>query len=94
MTQMRRGAVEYCVMALLRDRDRYGLELARALVEADGLVSSEGTIYPLLSRLRNERPGGNLLAGIRARPAASVLLAHGTGPGVAEALRRTLGAVP
>jgi PadR family transcriptional regulator PadR len=54
MTQMRRGAVEYCVMALLRDRDRYGLELARALVDADGLVSSEGTIYPLLSRLRNE----------------------------------------
>lgn len=54
MSQMRRGAVEYCVMALLRDRDRYGLELARTLVAADGLVSSEGTIYPLLSRLRNE----------------------------------------
>jgi PadR family transcriptional regulator PadR len=54
MSQMRRGAVEYCVMALLRDRERYGLELARALVASDGLVSSEGTIYPLLSRLRND----------------------------------------
>lgn len=54
MSQMRRGAVEYCVMALLRDRDCYGLELARTLVASDGLVSSEGTIYPLLSRLRSE----------------------------------------
>lgn len=54
MSQMRRGAVEYCVMALLRDRDRYGLELARALVASDRLVSSEGTVYPLLSRLRSD----------------------------------------
>jgi len=51
---MRRGAIEYCVMALLRDRDRYGLEIARTLVASGDLVSSEGTIYPLLSRLRND----------------------------------------
>jgi len=54
MSQMRRGAIEYCVMALLRDRDRYGLEIARTLVASGDLVSSEGTIYPLLSRLRND----------------------------------------
>ena len=52
LSQMRRGAIEYCVLALLRDRDRYGFELTRALSDADGLVTSEGTIYPLLSRLR------------------------------------------
>jgi PadR family transcriptional regulator PadR len=54
LAQMRRGAIEYCVLALLRDEDRYGLELARALAEADGLVTSEGTVYPLLTRLRRE----------------------------------------
>jgi PadR family transcriptional regulator PadR len=54
LTQMRRGAIEYCVLALLCDRDRYGFELIRALSEADGLVTSEGTVYPLLTRLRHE----------------------------------------
>jgi PadR family transcriptional regulator PadR len=51
---MRRGAIEYCVLALLRERERYGFELVRELSAADGLVTSEGTLYPLLSRLRNE----------------------------------------
>ncbi len=53
LAQMRRGAIEFCVLALLRDGDRYGLDLARTLA-ADGLVTSEGTIYPLLARLRQD----------------------------------------
>jgi PadR family transcriptional regulator, regulatory protein PadR len=52
LTQLRRGALEYCVLALLRDDARYGVELIRRLSEVDGMVTSEGTIYPLLSRLR------------------------------------------
>ncbi len=55
LSQLRRGAVEYCVLALLRDRERYGFELVRKLSEVDGLVTSEGTIYPLLTRLRRDR---------------------------------------
>jgi PadR family transcriptional regulator PadR len=54
LTQLRRGAVEYCVLALLRDDDRYGFELVRDLADTDGLVTSEGTIYPLLARLRRD----------------------------------------
>ncbi|MHB1582718.1 MAG: PadR family transcriptional regulator [Acidimicrobiales bacterium] len=54
LTQMRRGAIEYCVLALLRDHDRYGFDLTRTLADADGLVTSEGTVYPLLSRLRQD----------------------------------------
>src|SRR6058998_3525479 len=54
ITQMRRGTLEYCVLALLRDQARYGFDLVRTLAEADGLVTSEGTIYPLLSRLRRD----------------------------------------
>jgi PadR family transcriptional regulator, regulatory protein PadR len=53
MAQMRRGAIEFCVMALLRDEERYGLDLSRTLA-ADGLVTSEGTMYPLLARLRQD----------------------------------------
>jgi PadR family transcriptional regulator, regulatory protein PadR len=55
MTQIRRGAIEYCVLALLRDGgEQYGFDLVRQLAAADELVTSEGTIYPLLTRLRQE----------------------------------------
>jgi PadR family transcriptional regulator, regulatory protein PadR len=54
LSQMRRGAIEYCVLALLRDQERYGFDLVKALSIHDGLVTSEGTIYPLLSRLRED----------------------------------------
>lgn len=54
ISQLRRGTVEYCVLALLRDGERYGFELVRELAGIDGLVTSEGTIYPLLTRLRKD----------------------------------------
>jgi PadR family transcriptional regulator PadR len=54
VSQLRRGTVEYCVLALLRDGERYGFELVRELAKADVLVTSEGTIYPLLTRLRKD----------------------------------------
>ena len=55
VSQLRRGTVEYCVLALLRGGARYGFELVRELSDVDGLVTSEGTIYPLLTRLRKEQ---------------------------------------
>ena len=54
LPQLRRGALEYCVIPLLRESPRYGFDIVRELSEADGLLTSEGTIYPLLSRLRKE----------------------------------------
>ncbi len=54
LAQLRRGSVQYCVLAMLRDGERYGFELTRELADADGLVTSEGTVYPLLARLRQE----------------------------------------
>ncbi|MET7849780.1 PadR family transcriptional regulator [Streptomyces avermitilis] len=54
MSQLRRGILQFCVLALLRDGERYAFELVRELCDAHGLVTSEGTIYPLLSRLRKE----------------------------------------
>jgi len=54
LAQMRRGTLQYCVLALLSSSERYGFELVRALGEVGGMVTSEGTIYPLLSRLRRD----------------------------------------
>jgi PadR family transcriptional regulator PadR len=54
LAQMRRGTLQYCVLSLLADEERYGFDLVRSLAELDGMVTSEGTIYPLLSRLRRD----------------------------------------
>jgi PadR family transcriptional regulator PadR len=50
----RKGQSQYCVLALLADEERYGFDLVKALGEVEGMVTSEGTIYPLLSRLRRD----------------------------------------
>lgn len=51
-TALRRGTLEFCVLALLADGERYGVELVRQLGAERALATSEGTLYPLLSRLR------------------------------------------
>ena len=53
-TQLRRGLLPYCVLALLRDGECYGVKIVRELSAVDGMMTSEGTIYPLLSRLRKQ----------------------------------------
>ncbi|MFD4337308.1 PadR family transcriptional regulator [Streptomyces anulatus] len=52
--QLRKGVLEYCVLALMRDSPRYGVELLHALEESGALATSQGTVYPLLSRLRRD----------------------------------------
>jgi PadR family transcriptional regulator PadR len=54
LPQLRRGVLEHCVLATLRDGEGYGFELVKTLADADGLLTSEGTIYPLLARLRRD----------------------------------------
>ncbi len=44
--------MEHCVLAALSRGERYGFDLARELANAGRLIASEGTIYPLLARLR------------------------------------------
>ena len=51
-TNIRKGVLEYCVLAKLAQRDMYGLELADSLVSR-GLTASEGSLYPLLARMRD-----------------------------------------
>ncbi|WIM96845.1 PadR family transcriptional regulator [Actinoplanes oblitus] len=49
---LRRGTLEFCVLAMVEFEDRYGTEIVRRLGEERTLAATEGTIYPLLSRLR------------------------------------------
>lgn len=53
LTELRRGVLGPCVLALLDERPRFGLELVRDLSAAGSLLTSEGTVYPLLNRLRD-----------------------------------------
>jgi PadR family transcriptional regulator PadR len=55
VAELRRGTLQYCVLALLREEERYGFDIVRALGAVDGMVTGEGTIYPLLSRLRRDK---------------------------------------
>jgi PadR family transcriptional regulator PadR len=54
LAQLRRGVIEHCVLALLERSPQYGFDLVRTLAAVEGLGTSEGTIYPLLSRLRKD----------------------------------------
>ena len=50
--QVRKGLLELCVLNTLSDRECYGYELVKTMVSIPGLGVTEGTLYPLLSRLR------------------------------------------
>ena len=52
--QLRKGSLELAVLASLWGGRAYGLEILKALKNGAGLAVPEGTIYPLLSRLRGE----------------------------------------
>jgi PadR family transcriptional regulator PadR len=54
VAQMRRGVLPYCVLAMVSREEQYGFELVHALAGVDGMVTGEGTIYPLLARLRRQ----------------------------------------
>lgn len=54
LVQLRKGTLEYCVLALLAEEERYGFDLVKALSDVDGMLTPQGTIYPLLARLRRE----------------------------------------
>jgi len=50
---MRRGLLELCILALLEHRPSYGYEIVTRLAGVPTLAVGEGTIYPLLRRLKS-----------------------------------------
>ncbi len=49
--QFKKGVLELCVLSLLTTGDRYGYDLVNEI--SKNIEISEGTIYPLLRRLKN-----------------------------------------
>ena len=50
--QFKKGVLELCVLSMLDVRDYYGYELVSEVSKS--ILISEGTIYPLLKRLKDE----------------------------------------
>jgi PadR family transcriptional regulator PadR len=50
--QLRKGSLELAILASLWSGRLYGLEILRRLEDGSGLTVPEGTVYPLLSRLK------------------------------------------
>ena len=51
--QMRKGVLEYCILLIMKEKPVYAVNVIRKLREAN-MVVVEGTVYPLLTRLKNE----------------------------------------
>ena len=52
--QMRKGLLDFCILRALTDGEWYGYALVKALVAIPGVGVAEGSIYPLLSRLKKQ----------------------------------------
>jgi PadR family transcriptional regulator, regulatory protein PadR len=52
--QLRKGCLEMAILASLWESRLYGLEVLRSLSEKSQLDIAEGTLYPILSRLKAE----------------------------------------
>ena len=64
-TQLRKGALELAVLNALNGDRLYGYDIVRLLRRHDGLMIGDGTVYPILSRLRAD---GLVLATIEDSP--------------------------
>lgn len=51
--QMRKGVIELCVLSVISDKEVYTSDILSAMKEAE-LIVVEGTVYPLLTRLKND----------------------------------------
>lgn len=51
--QMRKGVLELCILSIIAEQDAYASDIIEKLKEAK-LIIVEGTLYPLLTRLKND----------------------------------------
>jgi PadR family transcriptional regulator PadR len=84
LSELRRGVLGACVLALLKGRPRYGLEIVRDLKAAGGLLTSGGTVYPLLNRLSES---GLIEGEWTTPPGAQPRMTYSLTPGGREFLR-------
>lgn len=53
-SQIKRGTLEFCILAMISKKERYGYEIISELEKWPILSAKESTIYPLLRRLLKE----------------------------------------
>lgn len=51
-SQMRKGVLEYCILSIIKNNESYPGDIIEEM-RAAGLIILEGTLYPLLNRLKN-----------------------------------------
>ena len=64
-SQMRKGTLEYCILLLLKKEPAYTSDIIQKLQEAK-LIVVEGTLYPLLTRLKLTEKGELFLGELEA----------------------------
>ena len=52
IAQMRKGVLEYCILSILKNGEAYPSDILLKLKKSN-LIVVEGTLYPLLTRLKN-----------------------------------------
>lgn len=50
---MRKGVLEFCILSIIAEKEAYASDIIFQLKEAE-LIVVEGTLYPLLTRLKND----------------------------------------
>lgn len=53
VAQMRKGVLELCILAVISEKEAYASDIIQRLKDAELLVV-EGTLYPILTRMKNE----------------------------------------
>jgi PadR family transcriptional regulator PadR len=53
-SQVRKGTLDYIILLCLKRREQYGYEMIKIIKSVAGMDISEGTIYPLLNRLKKD----------------------------------------
>ena len=51
--QLRKGLLEYCILSIVHEKEMYASDVMERMKEAK-LIVVEGTLYPLLTRLKND----------------------------------------
>jgi len=53
-SQVRKGTLDYIILLCLKKQEQYGYEMIKTIKSVAGMDISEGTIYPLLNRLKKD----------------------------------------
>ena len=88
--QMRKGILEYCILLILSRGDSYAPKIIAELKNARMIVV-EGTLYPILTRQKNQGTPVVPLGRVPAGPSPQILLHHGQRPRGAVAARCLVG---